>query len=93
MKDHSIFLLNSGYSILKLLKHNMWKNPASNKFVHPFSKETLNESIKMKKIFSKLENKNDEKISSNFVTNYTGKVFVINKHNVVVEEVLAEGEI
>lgn len=47
----------------------------------------------MKKIFSKLENKNDEKISSNFVASYTGKVFVINKNCVVVEEVLAEGEI
>lgn len=45
----------------------------------------------MKKIFSKLENKNDEKIVSNFVTNYTGKVFQINKHSVVVEEILAEG--
>ncbi|CAO1400505.1 unnamed protein product, partial [Diamesa tonsa] len=45
----------------------------------------------MKKIFSKLENKNDEKISSNFVASYTGKVFVINKNCVVVEEVLAEG--
>ena len=59
----------------------------------PPVKKNLNESIKMKKIFSKLENKNEEKISSNFVTNYTGKVFVINKHCVVVEEVLAEGEI
>lgn len=47
----------------------------------------------MKKIFSKLENKNDEKISSNFVASFTGKVFVINKNCVVVEEVLAEGEI
>lgn len=45
----------------------------------------------MKKIFSKLENKNDEKIVSNFVTNYTGKVFQINKLAVVVEEILAEG--
>lgn len=45
----------------------------------------------MKKIFSKLENRNDEKIVSNFVTNYTGKVFQINKHSVVVEEILAEG--
>lgn len=45
----------------------------------------------MKKIFSKLENKNDEKAASNFVTNYTGKVFTINKHSVVVEEILAEG--
>lgn len=45
----------------------------------------------MKKIFSKLENKNEEKVASNFVTNYTGKVFQINKHSVVVEEVLAEG--
>lgn len=42
----------------------------------------------MKKIFSKLENKNEE----NFVTNYSGKVFTINKHSVVVEEILAEGE-
>lgn len=42
----------------------------------------------MKKIFSKLENKNEE----NFVTNYTGKVFTINKHSVVVEEILAEGK-
>ena len=47
----------------------------------------------MKKIFSKLENKNDEKLSSNFVASYTGKVFVINKNCVVVEEVLAEGKI
>ncbi|KAG5681157.1 hypothetical protein PVAND_010617 [Polypedilum vanderplanki] len=45
----------------------------------------------MKKIFSKLENKNEEKSTSNYVTNYTGKVFQINKHSVVVEEVLAEG--
>lgn len=43
----------------------------------------------MKKIFSKLENKNEEKIAS---TNFTGKVFQINKHSVVVEEILAEGE-
>lgn len=47
----------------------------------------------MKKIFSKLENKNEEKLPSNYVTNYTGKVFQINKHSVVVEEILAEGEI
>ena len=46
----------------------------------------------MKKIFSKLENKNDEKVASNFVMNYTGKVFQINKHSVVVEEILAEGK-
>lgn len=45
----------------------------------------------MKKIFSKLENKNEEKLASTFVTNYTGKVFQINKHSVVVEEILAEG--
>ncbi|KAL7028400.1 hypothetical protein ACKWTF_005822 [Chironomus riparius] len=45
----------------------------------------------MKKIFSKLENKNEEKLPSNYVTNYTGKVFQINKHSVVVEEILAEG--
>lgn len=46
----------------------------------------------MKKIFSKLENnKNEEKLASNYVTNYTGKVFQINKHSVVVEEILAEG--
>lgn len=48
---------------------------------------------KMKKIFSKLENKNEEKlpsISGNF-TNFTGKQFQINKHTVVVEEILAEG--
>lgn len=45
----------------------------------------------MKKIFSKLENKNEEKVASSFVTNYTGKVFQINKHSVVVEEILAEG--
>lgn len=42
----------------------------------------------MKKIFSKLENKNEE----NFVPSFTGKVFTINKHSVVVEEILAEGE-
>ncbi|CRK87713.1 CLUMA_CG001503, isoform A [Clunio marinus] len=42
----------------------------------------------MKKIFSKLENKNDEKVTS---TSFTGKVFQINKHSVVVEEILAEG--
>jgi AP2-associated kinase len=46
----------------------------------------------MKKIFSKLENKNEEKSNSNFVTNYTGKVFTINKQSVVVEEILAEGK-
>lgn len=45
----------------------------------------------MKKIFSKLENKNEEKLPSNFVTNYTGKVFQINKHSVIVEETIAEG--
>lgn len=45
----------------------------------------------MKKIFLKLENKNDEKAAT-FVTNYTGKVFQINKHSVVVEEILAEGK-
>ena len=45
----------------------------------------------MKKIFSKLENKNEQKVASNFVTNYTGKVFQINKHSVVVDEILAEG--
>jgi Tfp pilus assembly protein PilP len=45
----------------------------------------------MKKIFSKLENKNEDKTASSFVTNYTGKVFQINKHSVVVEEILAEG--
>lgn len=44
----------------------------------------------MKKIFSKLENnKNDEKPS----TNFTGKHFQINKHSVVVEEILAEGNL
>lgn len=42
----------------------------------------------MKKIFSKLENKNEEKLPS---TNFTGKHFQINKHSVVVEEILAEG--
>lgn len=46
----------------------------------------------MKKIFLKLENKNDEKGAATFVTNYTGKVFQINKHSVVVEEILAEGK-
>lgn len=47
----------------------------------------------MKKIFSKLEKNNEEsKSTSNFITNYTGKVFQIGKHNVAVEEVLAEGE-
>lgn len=49
----------------------------------------------MKKIFksSKLENiKNEEKSSGNFVANYNGKVFQINKHSVVVDEVLAEGD-
>lgn len=46
----------------------------------------------MKKIFLKLENKNEEKVASTFVTNYTGKVFQINKHSVVVEEILAEGK-
>lgn len=46
---------------------------------------------KMKKIFSKLENKNEEKVASNFVANYTGKSFQINRHCVVVEEILAEG--
>jgi hypothetical protein len=47
----------------------------------------------MKKIFSKLENnKNEEKTQSNFTSNYTGKVFQINKHSVVVEEILAEGQ-
>lgn len=45
----------------------------------------------MKKIFSKLE-KNEEKTTSNFVTNYTGKVFQVGKHSVVVEEILAEGK-
>ena len=43
----------------------------------------------MKKIFSKLENnKNEDKLPS---TNFTGKHFQINKHSVVVEEILAEG--
>lgn len=46
----------------------------------------------MKKIFSKLENRNEGERHENFVTNYTGKVFTINKHSVVVEEILAEGE-
>lgn len=54
-------------------------------------KESI-EKRKMKKIFSKLENKNEEKLQSNYVINYTGKTFQINKHNVVVEEVLAEGK-
>lgn len=57
------------------------------------NKESIEkEREKMKKIFSKLENKNDEKIPSNYVTNYTGKVFQINKHSVTVEEILAEGK-
>jgi hypothetical protein len=46
----------------------------------------------MKKIFSKLENKNEEKGATTFVANYTGKVFQIGKHSVVVEEILAEGK-
>lgn len=45
----------------------------------------------MKKIFSKLENKNEEKLPSGNFTNFTGKQFQINKHTVVVEEILAEG--
>lgn len=45
----------------------------------------------MKKIFSKLENKNEEKATTTFVANYTGKVFQVGKHSVLVEEVLAEG--
>jgi hypothetical protein len=49
-------------------------------------------SIEMKKIFSKLENKNEEKSAAGFVANYTGKVFQIGKHSVVVEEILAEGK-
>lgn len=49
----------------------------------------------MKKIFkSKLENKEriEDKSIANYSTNFNGKVFQINKHSVVVEEVLAEGE-
>lgn len=49
----------------------------------------------MKKIFkSKLDNKEriEEKGIANYASNFNGKVFQINKHSVVVEEVLAEGE-
>jgi AP2-associated kinase len=45
----------------------------------------------MKKIFSKFENKNEEKTSSNFSSNFVGKVFVVGKVTVVVEDILAEG--
>ncbi len=44
----------------------------------------------MKKIFSKLD-KNEEKLPSGNFANFTGKQFQINKHTVVVEEILAEG--
>jgi hypothetical protein len=43
----------------------------------------------MKKIFSKLEKQNEEKLPT---ANFTGKHFQINKHGVTVEETLAEGE-
>lgn len=46
----------------------------------------------MKKIFSKFENKNEEKVSTNFSSNFVGKVFVVGKVTVVVEDILAEGE-
>jgi hypothetical protein len=44
----------------------------------------------MKKIFSKLEKQNDEKLPA--TANFTGKHFQINKHGVTVEDTLAEGE-
>lgn len=50
----------------------------------------------MKKIFkSKLDNKErieEPKGIGTYSSNFNGKVFQINKHSVVVEEVLAEGK-
>ena len=43
----------------------------------------------MKKLFGKTESKND----TNAKYNYVGKSFVVGKMTVVVEEILAEGEI
>lgn len=41
----------------------------------------------MKKLFSKIDNTAAKETSS-----YLGKVFVVGRHNVTVEEVLAEGK-
>ena len=43
----------------------------------------------MKKLFSKKENKNDTSAESN---SYVGKVFVVGRQSVTVEEVIAEGK-
>lgn len=46
----------------------------------------------MKKIFKKIEPKNEVVTNSKQETNFVGKVFNVNKTTVTVEEVLAEGK-
>ena len=45
----------------------------------------------MKKLFGKTDSKNDANVKC--VSNYVGKSFILGKMPLVVEEVLAEGEI
>jgi len=45
----------------------------------------------MKKIFGKIDNRRDEKETEKPHSGFIGKKFVIGKHSVVVEDVLAEG--
>lgn len=46
----------------------------------------------MKKIFQKFENKNEDKNLS-FNASFVGKTFACGAHTVVVEDILAEGEV